>query len=336
MLLKPSCADSQLAYLTMLAGAGEPGRYFDVRWRSQGASMRRRFLPAQSVQDAAHLIARVAARSDVYVGVALRNGCSHGGRAAIECSHLAWVESDEESTAERLLDFRHPPTMVIASGTPGHLQLYWHLIRPRPLGEVESANRRLALALAGDLGSADGARILRPPGTFNHKHDPPMAVTLLAFREGLSFTLAQLIDGLPQDARPAVAARRLPGRRTGRTRLDRELLAVPAPEYVRVLVGRSPDREGKVLCPFHLEKEPSLQLYADGGFYCFGSGCRRGGTIFDFAGHLWRIPPRGAGFLELRDRLAERFDLTATPDRERVHSQRHEVSTLAHASPGPD
>lgn len=303
----------QLTYLRMLAGAGDPGRFLDVRWRTPAGRMRRRFLPAEAVRDAARLVTRMAARNDVYVGVALRNGRAHGGRAAIARSHLAWVESDDPGTAERLLSFRHPPTMVIASGTPGHLQLYWLLMRPCPLGEIESANRRLALALAGDVGCADGARILRPPATLNHKHDPPRAVTLRVFREGVSLTLAQLIDGLPEDACPACAERRTLPPRTGRTHLDRELLAIPAAEYARVLVGRSPNREGKVLCPFHEDSNPSLQLYPDGGFYCFGSGCRAGGTIFDFAGHLWLagqsqdMPLRGRQFIEVRRRLMAIF-----------------------------
>ena len=81
--------------------------------------------------------------------------------------------------------------------------------------------------------------------------------------------------------------------RAGAHPLDRELLAIPAAEYVRVLAGRSPNREGKVCCPFHADSHPSLQLYPDGGFYCFGSGCRRGGTIFDFAAHLWGIHAAG-------------------------------------------
>ena len=90
--------------------------------------------------------------------------------------------------------------------------------------------------------------------------------------------------------------------------LDRELLAIPAAEYVRLLAGLVPNRAGKVLCPFHDETDPSLQLYPDGSFYCYGRhskdrGCRKGGTIFDFAAALWGIGTRDQDFLELRQRL---------------------------------
>jgi hypothetical protein len=311
--LNPSVHTAQLAYLRVLVGPADPSRFLDVRWRRPTGPMRRRFLSTQRLQDAARLFAGLAARNDVYVGVAPRDGHSHGGRAAISGLHLAYIESDDAKTAERLAAFAHPPTMVVASGSPGHHQVYWLLDRRCAAGDVERANRRLALALAADLGSADAARILRPPGTFNHKHNPPRPVTLLVFRERARFALAQLTDGLPEDPSPPVAERPSAGQRTGRTHLDRELLAIGAAEYVRVLADRSPNREGKVLCPFHSDRNPSLQIYPDGGFYCFGSGCGAGGTIFDFAGRLWGISPRGPGFIELRERLAEHFDLTKTP-----------------------
>ncbi len=274
--------------------------------------MRRRFLPADAPARASALIASLVARCDVYVGVALREGARHGGRAAIAGSHLVWLESDHALTAERLRAFACQPSILIASGTPGHVQAYWRLERTAPAAAVEAVNRRLAYALAGDGGCADIARILRPPGTLNHKHTPPRPVTLLAHRPEHTVGLRELARLLPRDPDPpvfrAVSRERM---RAGRTELDRRLLAIPAAEYIRVLAELVPDREGKVICPFHEDSRPSLQLYQDGGFYCFGSGCRRGGTIYDFAGHLWGIDPRGSGFLELRERLACAFKLSA-------------------------
>ena len=45
--------------------------------------------------------------------------------------------------------------------------------------------------------------------------------------------------------------------------------------------GFEPNRAGKICCPFHNEKTPSLKLY-DGnrGFYCFG--CGEHGSVIDF------------------------------------------------------
>jgi hypothetical protein len=305
--------EAQLAYLALLADMADRDQFLEVRWRPRAARMRRRFISVGRLGDAALLMRLLAPENDVYVGVAPRDGSGHGGRAAIGALHLAYIESDHAATAERLAAFAHPPTMVIASGTPGHHQVYWLLDRRYPPAEVEAANRRLARALGGDPACADSARILRPPGTLNHKEITTRSVTLLVLREHARFSLAQLSEGLPADPSPPAPGRPRVMRRGSTYPLDSGLRAIPAAEYVRVLAGLVPDSEGKVLCPFHRDRNPSLQLYADGGFYCFGSGCGAGGTIFDFASRMWGVSPRGAGFIELSERLAVQFGLTRTP-----------------------
>jgi len=145
------------------------------------------------------------------------------------------------------------------------------------------------------------ARILRPPSTLNHKHAPPAPVTLLAHRPEGRYALGELLAGLPttRAGQRSVGNSSRPTAR--RTALDRELLAIPARHYVAALTGRGADRTGKVACPFHDDRTPSLQLYGDGTFYCFG--CARGGTIYDFAAHLWSTGTRNGEFLALRERL---------------------------------
>jgi hypothetical protein len=297
--------DPLLAYLRLLAGDRPAGHYFDIRWSpgSRGAGMERSFVPALRTHLAASLIERHAPERDVYVGAALRTTDGFGGKQAIAGSHLAYIECDTRSAAEALTDFPHPPTMAIASGTPGHLHAYWHLDHCESNEAIERANRRLAAHLGGDLASVDIARILRPPGTLNHKHHPPRPVGLLAHRPGGRHTLERLTAGLadpePARARPAVRVV------APRDQLDARLRTIAAPEYALALAGARADRAGKIACPFHDDSNPSLQLYEGGTFYCFG--CRRGGSIYDFAAALWHLQPRGPGFMALRRRLAERF-----------------------------
>ena len=301
-----------LIYLGMLAGETNPGQFFDVRWSTPAGGMNRQFVSALRAQDAARLITRLASRTDVYVGVALREGHTYGGKAAIGGSHLLYIECDDQDAGEHLHDFAYSPSMIVASsGSSGHLHIYWCLHERASTTQVESANRRLALALQGDPASVDIARLLRPPSSLNHKHSPPVAVRLLEHNTDARYALRELTGSLPQDPHPGVAfgARSVPPR-AGRTALDRELLAIPAAEYVRVLAARSPNLAGKVLCPFHDDADPSLQLYPDGSFYCFGSGCKQGGTIIDFAAAIWDMGTRGRDFLELRQRLASAFVLT--------------------------
>jgi CHC2 zinc finger len=116
--------------------------------------------------------------------------------------------------------------------------------------QLEQANRRLAYALGGDLASVDAARILRPPSSWNHKCEPPAPVELIALDPVRQYDAGALIDGLADPPGPPVGnpAR---GPRTGRTEIDRLLLAIPAAEYVRAIAGVSPNRAGKVHCPFH-------------------------------------------------------------------------------------
>ena len=296
-------------YLRMLAGTPTPGQFFDVCWATPRGGMSRRFVAALRINDAACLITRLASRTDVYVGVALRDGRTYGGKTAISGSHLLYVECDHQHVERSLAAFAHPPTMELASGTPTHLHLYWWLHARAASLQVQAANGRLALALGGDPASVDIARILRPPETFNHKHDPPQAVRLIAHREDARYTLAELIAGLPDPRSVVRGGNAPPRRRQPRTALDNQLLAIPPAQYARVLVGREPNRAGKISCPFHHDEDPSLQLYPDGTFYCFGSGCKKGGTIYDFAGYLWNMVPRDREFFELRERLTERFGL---------------------------
>ena len=46
-------------------------------------------------------------------------------------------------------------------------------------------------------------------------------------------------------------------------------------------------REWKGLCPFHNEKTPSFNVFADGHYHCFG--CQAHGTVFDFVMQAERI-----------------------------------------------
>jgi len=304
-------SDDLHAYLRMLAGeTPRPGQFFDLRWATQAHRMRRRFVSALREHETARLITRLASETDVYVGVALRDGRSNGGKNAIGGSHLLYIECDHPHTRLKLETFAYPPTLEVSSGTPEHLHLYWRLHERAASIQVESANRRLALALDGDPASVDIARVLRPPNSLNYKHDPPRPVSLLVHRQHARYALDTLTSGLPADPRPTEPGRAHPrAPRAGRTRLDRELLAIPAVEYARVLANVSPDGSGKARCPFHDDTEPSLQLYPDGSFYCFGSGCGRGGTIIDFAAASWGLDTRGQDFLELRRRLAVSFRL---------------------------
>ncbi|MHB8657439.1 MAG: DNA-primase RepB domain-containing protein [Solirubrobacteraceae bacterium] len=285
-------------YLRILAGASPAGRLIEIR-AAIPDGMRQTFTPATRPDLAARTITRLAASTDVYVGVLLRRRRA-GGRHACERSHLAFIETDDPSAIEQVKHFAHQPTMTISS-SPGHLHLYWQLQQPVDLDELEQANRRLAHHLGGDLASVDAARILRPPTSWNRKRTPPTRVDLLAMQAIRRYQLTELTAGLADPSPPRQPT--APSNRPPTSELDRQLLAIPAATYVPALTGRQPNRAGKIRCPFHDDANPSFQLY-DHGWYCFGA-CRTGGSIYDFAGLLYGLSSRGREFLQLRQRLAE-------------------------------
>jgi hypothetical protein len=304
--MSPRLSSDLLSYLRFICAGARPGQYLDVRWGRPGQPMRRRLLLVAAELDyVAALIVAHAPHSDVFVGACLRDGARHGGRRAIGGALTVYVECDRPDALKTIEAFAHPPSIAIASGTPGHVHAYWRLVEVASPDEIEAANRRLAAALGGDLRCTEAARVLRPPGTLNHKRQPPVPVELLASRPRLSYALDQLTAGLPSE--PVTRIRRSTDAvpRCGASELERALLAIPTGDYVQALTGAVASPEGKVLCPFHAETVPSLKLYPDGTFYCFG--CRRGGSIFDFAAHLWGLVPRGRGFAELVTLLGERL-----------------------------
>lgn len=89
--------------------------------------------------------------------------------------------------------------------------------------------------------------------------------------------------------------------------------------------GFHANRTGFIECPFHNEKTPSLKLYEDGHWYCFG--CGQGGSSVDFAMRLY-----GVSALEAVRRLDSDFHLGLELDRplnrneQEVAKHRREIS----------
>jgi len=310
-------ADPLISFLTLLAGP-EPGeRLFEVRYRTHGRpGMGQQFVPAAAVVAASELIRPLAAHGDTYVGVLLRDR-PDGGRNAVSSSHLLWAEVDAADAYRRLLNGPATPTAVVSSGTPGHLHAYWLLSTAVQATEVAELNRKLAGAVGGDLSGVDAARILRPPATLNHKHRPAVATKLEVLDLNRVYDATKLTAGLidprPKTVYTSPLTPRAP-RRSGTVpwwqRVDDELRQIPSVEYVPRLIGEDFNAEGKVRCPFHgngKERTPSLQAYPPFQWACFG--CERGGSIYDFASHLWDMPTKGPAFRELRDRLADEFGI---------------------------
>ena len=306
------------AYLEMLAGSRPEERLLEVRYRNpRGAGMRQAFVPARRLDVALDRIVSLAAHSDTYTGVLLRDRRA-GGKSAVSRSHLLFVEIDAADAYRRLLLAPAPPTAVITSGSEGHLHAYWQLDADVTPDQVELGNRKLAGLIGGDLVSVDAARILRPPWTWNFKYDPPVRTRLDVLESSRHYSFDELTghlcDPAPRkpvpDSRPRSAATVT---LTGPGTVDAHLRAIATEDYVTALTGQQPNDERKISCPFPehgngQEWIPSLQLRDGGEWNCFG--CGTGGTIYDFAAHLWGISTKGREFKKLRERLAAELGIS--------------------------
>jgi hypothetical protein len=273
------------------------------------------FRPTSDLEAVAREIEHLARRSHVWVGVAPRRPHPETGELGGKREHVAparvlWADCDQKGDTdplERLRSFKPAPHMLVRSG--GGYHAYWLLAEAIESADcLRSANERLAHALDADTQSAEAARLLRPPGTFNFKskYGRPRPVSLLFLRDQARYRLAEVLGGLPR----TTTARRRRSRRPSRALTDPLHRLAPA-DYFRSLAGREPDRDGKVCCPLpsHDDPEPSCHVYeaASEGWYCYG--CGRGGDIYELAGELWGFRREGAEFVELRRLLLKQFGL---------------------------
>jgi CHC2 zinc finger len=300
-------------YLRALFDGYQPGALIEVRSRYRGG-MRPAFFKTSDTFTAARTIVRQGLRSDVYVGVAARHRRT-GDKHAINEIRTLWADLDTPDARAALKALPVAPAIVIASGTAGHLHAYWPLQRPIAIATAESANRRLAAQLHADTGAVtNAATILRPPGTYSFKTDPPTPVVLERLDDDLT-TVYAATAGIADDPTPppAIAAARpalVPAPRPG----EDPLRALEPAHYVSALTGQPVGRSRKISCPFHEDRTPSFHVYErpEDGWFCFG--CKAyGHTAYDLASALWSLQTRGEDFLELRARLYALFLPGQTP-----------------------
>ena len=286
-------------YADALFGRAPRGALVEVRFRVP-SGMGQRFQSASLLDRLVESIVALSARTDVYVGVLPRRRRGGGRGDVIERAGVVWADCDTGESVGALPAFRPLPAMVVAS-SEGKRHAYWFLTEPVGVDVIEGTNRRIALALGADVVCSDRARILRPVGSVNRKRPEPVAVQLLRLAPAERVSLTDLDRVLPPERASPETVSRLPRRR--RIAPSDPLETIPPPVYVEQLTGQRVGRSGKVRCPLHEDRTPSMHVYDDPerGWYCFG--CGRGGSIYDLASLLWERPARGRDFIELRREL---------------------------------
>lgn len=182
----------------------------DLRGLRAGHPPRQLFLDPSAPDTAMPLVAvlRHWRGRHVYFGVASRKDATSGEMH--NCARLAavWIDLDykrcPETEGRRLLtEFPFPANIRVATG--GGLHAYWLLAEPLDVQAdaalIRDTLERLAVKFNADPSVTDPSRVLRVPGTLNHKFTPPRPVVLEHFAPERRIPIDDLREYLPP--RPA-------------------------------------------------------------------------------------------------------------------------------------
>lgn len=170
----------------------------ELRYRLSGAEqpMSRRFLECPG--EAADFALALGPTHEVYTGVAPRQGEVGTKEGVTRLLHI-WGDYDvkghhtQETRLEQLTTLPYHPSILVWSG--GGFHPYWSLEEPaegpQGLARAERIMGRIAEGLDGDP-VHDCTRILRVPGTLNHKGFEPRPVRLAHCDPEQRYTLDEL------------------------------------------------------------------------------------------------------------------------------------------------
>lgn len=189
--------DALTLQLAMIAGAEPRSSRWEIRRLSPNRPAHQIWVPLTEPDRAARAIQNQSQIGNTFVGAAPR--VREGGKAKdVERIWCLWADLDSLESLQRLAAFEPLPSMVIRTGTEHHAHAYWQLRESLPGAWAQRANRRLSRELRSDPASTDPARVLRPAGTRNFKHEPTTSVVCTRL-ELDAFTMADVIGGLPDD-----------------------------------------------------------------------------------------------------------------------------------------
>jgi DNA primase RepB-like protein/CHC2-type zinc finger protein len=290
--------------LAAIVGRERSG-YLEIRAKT-ATGMRQEFVPVD--QPAIDTILRLAETTDVYVGAAVRTERRGTRDAVAPRIWCLWLDVDGPAALERLRAFEPRPHMVIRSGSPDSAHAWWDLREPVTPEVAEASMRRLAVHLGADVVCADAARIMRPAGTLNHKHSPPVPVECVLLDVDRALTVGELLADVPEITPPVSPSatedrqERPAANRAGAGKVER-LMALSSTFYVPRLTGQELGRDNKICCPFHDDRTPSLHCYREPerGWACF-AGCGAG-SIIDLGALLFGVEPRGESYWRIVERL---------------------------------
>lgn len=177
------------AFLRRLFPDGTPG-LIELRAKLADGKTQRMWLHPEDIGEEAEWVHRHNRKGcPVWVGIAPRRSSKSGD--ADNCLPCRWLWADldfkgfdggEREARQRLGSYSPSPTFVVESG--GGLHCYW---RVEPLQSsnwltiLKAKLQHIAAQLGADMVAAEAARVLRLPGTYNAKYEPPALVRMVDY-----------------------------------------------------------------------------------------------------------------------------------------------------------
>jgi Primase C terminal 1 (PriCT-1) len=185
-------------YFSALHPELRAGECIELRCKATTASSSMRRVFVSSVERATEWAVAHVKNYDAYAGAATR--CGEDGTKRGVCRLWAlWADLDaraghtRESRLGQLMELPCHPSMLVWTG--GGFHAYWFLRSPaespQELDHAELVMRQLAAGLDSDS-VHDRSRIMRVPGTLNHKYGQPRPVELARYEPDRRYDLAQL------------------------------------------------------------------------------------------------------------------------------------------------
>ncbi len=179
-------------------------------------------------------------KADVWITPGSIRPTGRRSQEDMELGHTVWVDLDGKhgDTAEAAAELAAQGAYVVRSSDTG-VHAYLPLNAPLDPADIVRVNRLLTKQYGADPASVDASRLLRLPGTWNHKYDPPQAVVTHTPWAGEQADAADLLRRAPvadEDARPDAT---------------REELTTPLSDTLLDLLERTDFRPGQVSEAFH-------------------------------------------------------------------------------------
>lgn len=112
---------------------------------------------------------------------------------SIDIGGLVWLDTDGSPVDPATV---YPePSLVLASGGPNHLHVYWKLEEYVPVEDCVRLSLIAAVAYGGDTAVCEPRRVMRVPGSANAKYNPPVIAEVLR-HSPVRYALADLEECL--------------------------------------------------------------------------------------------------------------------------------------------